>query len=620
MSQLLPQPTSPLSRRTLLGSAGAAGASVVAAPLLATSASAVTDPAPRITRSVGLDHVVLGAAYADMYPTDVVADPNYWYVNDNGRYRLIAVNRKTGVIDYEFAKARVPGTDDLATGRGMGIDAAGYLYVTDTINNRITKMTKRFRTVTSFGGRGDGDGQFRGITDVAVGPGLDDTGAPAEVVYATDKTGHQNNTRINKFTTDGRSIGTMGDMIGLHYGQLVVDPDNGNVIVCDAIVQGFVIFDKAGTVLKKVGGRGGGPGQFLGLPRGIDIYKGKIWVTDSDNRRIQVFDTTGTYLFGFGSLGTGQGQFIGPKGISVSNGRVLVCDLYGYGLDEFDLQGRSTRSFFGGVPPINGVNKPKGLDIDSSGKVHVIDWWRQAIVRCDLDGTNPQQVGQTGDRKTPGALTFPTDVRVQPGTGVIYVCNRESNDIEVLNPDGTSHKKAFFGVQDVHHPVGLAFAPNGDLLVSDSPAKRIVRFTLDANGHGTFADADDAAAIGGLRYCSGLDVAPDGTVWVADNLGLCRRTPAGVWTRFEQATGSAMPFKTPWGVRVGPDGLIYATDSGNNRVVVMRANGRLVAETAPSDVFDGRALYGPQGIAIGPDGLVYVADTSNDRVLALRVR
>lgn len=201
-------------------------------------------------------------------------------------------------------------------------------------------------------------------------------------------------------------------------------------------------------------------------------------------------------------------------------------------------------------------------------------------------------------------------------SGLIYVANRESNDIEVLDPDGSSHRAAAFGTRELHHPVGLAFTPAGDVVVTDSPNKRIVRYVLDGSGHGTVAETDSASSIGGLRYCSGIDVAPDGTVWVADNLGLCRRTTGGVWRRFLQATGSARPFRSPWGVRVGPDGLIYATDAGNNRIVVMDDQGVLVAETTPTDVWDGRPLYDPQGLAVGPDGLLYVADTNNDRVLA----
>ncbi|GAA1875106.1 NHL repeat-containing protein [Lapillicoccus jejuensis] len=604
-------PATALSRRTLLRALGATGAVAAAGGLAPTAAHAAG--------TVRFDHLVLGPAYADMYPTDVVADATYWYVNDNGRYRLVAVNRATGRIDYEFAKARIPGTDDLGTGRGMGIDSAGLLYVADTINNRISVMTKQFVPVTSFGGRGTGPGRMTGITDVGVGPGLDDKGRPTEVVYVSDKAGHQNNTRLVKFRTDGTPIGTLGADLDLHYGQLVVDPVSHRLYVCDAIVQGFIIFAEDGTIIRKVGGRGDLPGQFKGLPRGIDVFRDRVYVTDSDNRRIQVFDLDGNFLFLFGKRGTGLGEFIGPKGLAVTQGSILVCDLYGYGLDEFDLRGNPIRSLFGGVPPIDGVNKPKGVDVDHQGRVMVIDWWRQAIVRCAPDGSGAVQVGQTGDRKTPGALTFPTDVRIQPGADVIFVANRESNDVEVLNPDGTSHRSAFFGNKELAHPVGIAFAPNGDLWVTDSPRKRVVRYVIDRDGHGTLVETDNGASIGGLRYCSGLDVAPDGTLWVTDGNAVSRRTASGRWTRFTQATGSARSFKGPWGVRVGPDGNVYVADSGNNRIVVMSPSGTMLAESAPTDRFGGLALYEPEGLAFGPDGTLFVADTNNDRVLALKV-
>lgn len=87
-------------------------------------------------------------------------------------------------------------------------------------------------------------------------------------------------------------------------------------------------------------------------------------------------------------------------------------------------------------------------------------------------------------------------------------------------------------------------------------------------------------------------------------------------------TGPQPTFQRPLGVAYGPNGNIYVTDTGNNRVCVFDRNGGFlrswggfgVAKPAPGGVYSwkpGRLNF-PDGIAVGDDGSVYVADFYND--------
>ena len=69
--------------------------------------------------------------------------------------------------------------------------------------------------------------------------------------------------------------------------------------------------------------------------------------------------------------------------------------------------------------------------------------------------------------------------------------------------------------------------------------------------------------------------------------------------------------KTPRDIKVGPDGNLYIADSGNNRVVVMTPEGRLLRTLGTEE--DG--LFQPEGVFLDEDGRVYVADYGNSRIV-----
>ena len=76
----------------------------------------------------------------------------------------------------------------------------------------------------------------------------------------------------------------------------------------------------------------------------------------------------------------------------------------------------------------------------------------------------------------------------------------------------------------------------------------------------------------------------------------------------EQGAGSA-----PWGVAVGPDGLIYVTDSRLHQLASQTPDGGVVRVLASGGIAPGQVRR-PQGVVVSPDGEVYVVDGGNRRV------
>lgn len=123
----------------------------------------------------------------------------------------------------------------------------------------------------------------------------------------------------------------------------------------------------------------------------------------------------------------------------------------------------------------------------------------------------------------------------------------------------------------------------------------------------------------------GVAVAPDGTLYVADQLNhrIQRFSAEGellqVWGSFGSVvndTAQAGTFNEPWGIAVGPDGSVYVSDTWNYRIQKFTADGQFITMWGFSGQGEsGSAFYGPRGLAVDGKGNVYVADTGNKRIV-----
>lgn len=171
-------------------------------------------------------------------------------------------------------------------------------------------------------------------------------------------------------------------------------------------------------------------------------------------------------------------------------------------------------------------------------------------------------------------------------------------------------------------PRDIATAPDGSLFVADSRNHRIVH--LDAQGlflnaWGGYGNVLDGEVPGGLfNEPWGVAVGPDGLVYVADtwNHRIQIFTPEGeflrMWNSFE-LVGTLDGFWGPRGIAVDKDNRVFVTDTGKQRVVIFDSQGNYLTQFGSLGLDAGR-LDEPVGIDIADDGRVYIADTWNYRV------
>ena len=167
-------------------------------------------------------------------------------------------------------------------------------------------------------------------------------------------------------------------------------------------------------------------------------------------------------------------------------------------------------------------------------------------------------------------------------------------------------------------PSAITIDARGDLLVADTGNHAIRRVAPDGTvttlaGDGTAGTEDGRAA----RFNGpvGIAVAPDGRVIVADTYsdriravgidGVVSTVAGGAATGFQDGPAAVALFDTPSGVDVAGDGAIYVADTGNGAVRRIGADGQVT--TLLRDL-EGTPLR-PVAVAVGDSG----ADPEDDR-------
>lgn len=643
----------PLARRLRLGSliGGVIGATAAtsglfpALPVQAADAATITGTGPLAAPTYS--STLVGPGQASMYPVDVTNDSQYYFVLDAGNYRILAVNRSSDAVDCQIGGLQGSGPGQMGDARALDYDTSNNeLFLADTPNNRIevfsfsasacaTHSTSAFGFLSQFGSKGAGNEQFSQAYGVAIDP-------VNNWVYAVDGAG-----RVEKSTLSGAFISSFGQGSLNQPRQVAVAP-NSDVFVMNARNHTCDIYSSAGTLLLQFGSLGKGNGQFTDDPRGVAIsVDGNLaFVTDSGGKRIEAFTLTqagghysgAAFAYTIPSAASGSGQFVGPRGLTTtSDNHLLLTDEWGFNLHEmtFTATGATpTVNTTPVAPPVPGVNSPRGVHVAANGQIYISDYWNQRVEYVNPDGSGAQSFGFRGNVSQSGAINFAWDAAIQPVTGNIFVANRENNQVAAFSPTGAP--LIIFGKNGTANgqfsfPQGITFAPDGTLLVDDSGNDRIQRFSLNAGDTvatwmATYGQkgTGSTAPPGDLNNPTGISVAADGTIWVADTLNnrIQSMSPSGVWKVITKPTGTGTQtaFKVPWGITVAPDGSIWVSDIGNNRIVSVSTTGSLNFSATEASMgipaVPADSVIYPYEVAFNGN-TVYVTDIWNNRVLVL---
>ncbi len=187
-------------------------------------------------------------------------------------------------------------------------------------------------------------------------------------------------------------------------------------------------------------------------------------------------------------------------------------------------------------------------------------------------------------------------------------------------------------------PFGVVLDKEGNLYVADGGNNNSIR-KIDLAGVGTtFAGSEEGYAEGAgtaaaFNTPSGLAIDAAGNLYVADtgNNAIRKITPQGVVSTLagdglagdKDGKGAAAQFNGPIGVAVDAAGVVYVSDTYNDRIRRIAPNGDVttIAGGKRAGLADGAAAQAlfdtPTGLAISAAGDLYIADTGNSAVRKL---
>ena len=141
-----------------------------------------------------------------------------------------------------------------------------------------------------------------------------------------------------------RTLGSHGDNPDqmIRPAGIAVDNTDNIYLSSDHKLQKFT---SSGELIKCVGGRGGKEGEF-NSPRGVTLYDNQVYVCDRNNHRIQVFDLDLNFVRSIGSRGKARGEFNAPLDVKfdtaanmyvaeLSNSRIQILDRSGHFIRVF---------------------------------------------------------------------------------------------------------------------------------------------------------------------------------------------------------------------------------------------------------------------------------------------
>ncbi|HKR67053.1 MAG TPA: Ig-like domain repeat protein [Thermoanaerobaculia bacterium] len=565
-----------------------------------------------------------------------------------------------GFDDGTGAAARFQGAQELA------VDGDGNIFVADALNHTIRKITPEGEVTTIAGvagSRGTTDGRgaaarFRGPTGIAI----DRDGA----LYVADT----ENDSIRKITTSGfvatfaggslnpgKSDGPVTAARFYRPSAIAIDSD-GTLYIADAMNLTIrkITPDGVVTTIAGLAGRSGSADGTASAARfqslhGLDIDAQGLVVVDGNRIRRITRDGVVTTIAGSLTAGSADGtgdaaRFSGPVGCAVdAAGTIYVADTQNHTIRQITSDGAVTT--FAGLAGAPGGNDgtgaaarfrdPLGVAVDAAGDLVVAAGG--AIRKITSAGVVTTIAGMTallGSSDGAGdEARFETPRGVaMDSAGNLIVSDGSNHTIRKVTPDGGVSTFAglapFSGFSDgtasaarFNVPIGVAVDAAGNTIVADTRNYKIRRITpsgevstLSTSNELTYPSAVATDSLGNVF------VVQNGTIQKIDAAGAIT-TVAGLWGAIgiNDGNGSTARFNDPQGLVVDSAGTIYVADSANHMIRKISPSGDVSTLAGLGQVRGGidgtgsaaRFSY-PSGLSVDGRGDLYVTDNGNHTI------
>ena len=382
--------------------------------------------------------------------------------------------------------------------QGVAVDANGTLYVADTGNRTIRKITAGGVVSTMAGsvgvfGETDGIGTAALFTipDAVTVDGMGN-------IYVAD--GYFG---IRKITPAG-VVTTLAHL--LTYGGVAADAAGNVYVAAENFITNTVYKISPDGVMTTLAVTHGPPGPLIPTflyPSGVAADpNGNVYETDGSNGVILKITPAGVVVTIAGTIPTngvfGSGGGFGDvEGLALeANGNLVIVHTSNNTIGQIAPDGTVTRlaGLTGSAGNADGVgriaqfNWPLGLAVDGSGNLFVADNDNNEIRKIAPGGVVTTLAGAYGIASA-GQFNSPYAVAADPN-GNVYVADTDNDVIRVVNPAGAVRTFAgsvgIVGAADgtirdarFNRPSGLAVDLQGNVYVADTDNRTIRKISAD---------------------------------------------------------------------------------------------------------------------------------------------
>jgi len=625
---------------------------------------------------------------------------------------------------------------------GVAVDASGNLFIADCYNERIRKVSGSGIITTVAGTVSVGLSVFSGDGGPAISATMYFPNSVAVDALGNLFIADTGNNRIRKVSASGiittvagsgpnaRAGGFSGDggpatAAALSYPYGVAVDASGNLFIADT-ANNRIRKVSASGIITTVAGSGptgyaqSGTGSFSGdggpatsatlnTPFGVAVdTSGNLFIADYFNNRIRKVSASGiiTTVAGSGAFGSGTGSFSGDGGPAISatmchpnsvavdaSGNLFIADYYNNRIRKVSASGIITTYAGSGATGLSGgdggpatsamINSPANVAVDASGDLFIAEAFKVQKVTASgivttVAGSGTQGFSGDGGPATSATLSYPSGVAVD-ASGDLFIADGGNQRIRKVSASGIITTIAGNGASTpgdlgiggfsgdggpatsaaLSDPTGVAVDASGNLFIADYYNNRIRKVSASGiittfAGSGTpdsfgtpggFSGDGGPATAALLSYPTGVAVDASGNLFIADSLnnrirkvsassgiittvagsgafgwGNCYCTSGSFSGDGGPATSATL---APGGVAVDASGDLFIADSGNNRIREVAAASGIITTVAGngSQGFSGdggpatsATLNGPNGVAMDASGNLFIADTGNNRI------
>ena len=527
-------------------------------------------------------------------PQNVVVDSaGNLYVAESARLRWVSTR---GIIQTLAGNGTVGSTGDggaatsaeLGLLSGVGLDALGQLYLSDSTYNVVRRITQN----TSFPATAVGQSTSAQTVAIVVN-------APAAIQSISVPSGFADFSlgTVSGCAVDGTTINPAGTVCSLSVTFTPQYPGLRNAPL--------TLTDGSG-LNHTFALRGVGVGPIFGfIPGVISTFAGS-WTagTSGDGGQASAAQLN---LPHSASVGADGSVYIAD----FSNDTIRRVNPLGIIKTIVGIPGTAGYSGDGGPATSAELSNPAGVAADAAGNLYVADFGNHVIRKIDSNGTISTVAGNgsagsgcpSGGLAVAVALNSPTSVAFD-SKGNLYLADAQLQCVVVVYPSGSIARFAGTGSGGFSGDSGPAASAQ-----LNSPAS----VAVDANDNVYIADQANAR----IR-----EVNTQGVISTVAGNGTAGYSGDG-------GPATSAELNSPGGVALDPANNFYITDNGNQVVRLVNGAGTITTVAGmgiPGSWGDGdsallaslylqaanSAEYNSYGVGIGNGGILYIADTINN--------